>query len=325
MTREDMTIHRARSSDLDNFLETVPKLLAAHREVVDETALRTGLAVAGLLDLAVEADELPDSLTWLAAAVEKVAQTSPSIAYALACRFVAWRATRTLGAVEIPTDLTSGVATRGGEVVAPLLFDPGHVLVLDQEARRGALVEFDSASATATSRSGLRDARLARIARSSAGRELAPEAADQALRELRVLTAAAAAGTAAAAADASEAYALERHQFGTNIASFAGLRAILVEMRRQVDETRALIAGALDAPTDSALAAEALATGGRAAVNVSIDAIQVHGGYGYIEEYPVAGLLRDALSLRARAGGRRAAVAAVATGRLGDPTHGVRT
>ena len=39
--------------------------------------------------------------------------------------------------------------------------------------------------------------------------------------------------------------------------------------------------------------------------DVALDAIQVHGGYGYIEEYPVAAMLRDAISLRARSSARR--------------------
>ena len=50
---------------------------------------------------------------------------------------------------------------------------------------------------------------------------------------------------------------------------------------------------------------------------ICIDAIQAHGGYGYIDEYPVAGLLRDAISLQARAGGRRLHVARVAERGLG--------
>jgi len=55
-----------------------------------------------------------------------------------------------------------------------------------------------------------------------------------------------------------------------------------------------------------------VATSGRTAVAVALDAIQVHGGYGYIEEYPVAAMLRDAISLRARSFARRDAVAALA-------------
>ena len=80
---------------------------------------------------------------------------------------------------------------------------------------------------------------------------------------------------------------------------------------------RALLDHALDTPGDPGAHLALAATAGRAAVDIAVDAIQVLGGYGCIEEYPVAGLLRDALSLRARGLPRRSGLAGMADVRLG--------
>ena len=113
----------------------------------------------------------------------------------------------------------------------------------------------------------------------------------------------------------SAAYAAERRQFGSALLSFAGMRAMLAEMQLRVSSVAALLDQALDTGA-TAGCLELAATAGRAAVDVAIDAIQVYGGYGYIDEYPVASLLRDAVSLRARTP-RRSSVARLAAARFG--------
>ena len=121
-------------------------------------------------------------------------------------------------------------------------------------------------------------------------------------------------GIAQRAIRATHAYVMERRQFGAPIGSFSGLRALVAEMDLQAAAVRAMLDAALanDEPTETISAAA-----GRAAVDISLAAVQAHGGYGYIDEYPLTALVRDAVSAQARAGGRRLHIARVAERSLG--------
>jgi alkylation response protein AidB-like acyl-CoA dehydrogenase len=108
--------------------------------------------------------------------------------------------------------------------------------------------------------------------------------------------AAVAAGIAGAAVDAASAYAAQRHQFGGPLAALPVIRASLTDqVQRTAALTHAVFAGA-----PGSLGAIAVA---RLACDVALEvadaALQVHGGYGYLREYRIERLLRDALSLRA--------------------------
>jgi alkylation response protein AidB-like acyl-CoA dehydrogenase len=138
---------------------------------------------------------------------------------------------------------------------------------------------------------------------------------DQAFGEWSVLVAAVTVGVAEGALRAAERYAAERSQFGAPIATFTGLRALLALMHERTASARALSLHAAAHAHGSADAAAALDAASRTAVDVCLDAVQVHGGYGYIDEYPIASRLRDAVSLRARARSREA-LATVAGSRL---------
>jgi len=94
-------------------------------------------------------------------------------------------------------------------------------------------------------------------------------------------------------------YAKERHQFGQPIASFQGLQFMLADMATQVEAARHLVflsATKVDekAPDLTKVAAMAKLFASDTAMRVTTDAVQVLGGYGYIQDYPVERMMRDA-------------------------------
>ena len=93
-------------------------------------------------------------------------------------------------------------------------------------------------------------------------------------------------------------YAKERKQFGHAIADFQAIQFKIAEMATQVEAARLLTwraASLRDAGREhTAESSMAKLFAGEAAVQIALDAIQIHGGYGYIKEYPVERYLRDA-------------------------------
>ena len=111
--------------------------------------------------------------------------------------------------------------------------------------------------------------------------------------------AAQAVGIAQGALDAAAAYARDRRQFGRPIGEFQMIQAMLADMDAATEAARQLLyaacvaidAGQADASRWSALCK---LVAGDAAMRVTTDAVQVLGGYGYIDEYPVERMMRDA-------------------------------
>ncbi len=105
-------------------------------------------------------------------------------------------------------------------------------------------------------------------------------------------------GIAQASLEASMKYAKERKQFGHSIADFQAVQFKIAEMATQVAAGRLLTwrAAALRDAGRETTAESSMAKlfAGEAAVHIALDAIQIHGGYGYIKEYPVERYLRDA-------------------------------
>jgi alkylation response protein AidB-like acyl-CoA dehydrogenase len=133
-------------------------------------------------------------------------------------------------------------------------------------------------------------------------------AVDHARALLHVGAAAVAAGIAEAAAQAALAYSRTRVQFGAPLTELPTVRSSLLT---QAASARTLLAAAVRAGTDRPeAAAAALAPALDVSIDVAAAAVQSHGGYGYMAEYPVEGLLRDAVSLRAAARATEAAGAA---------------
>ncbi|MGA7087080.1 MAG: acyl-CoA dehydrogenase family protein [Candidatus Dormiibacterota bacterium] len=106
-------------------------------------------------------------------------------------------------------------------------------------------------------------------------------------------------GIAAGALEQAVEYAQQRHQFGRAIAEFQGIQFMLADMATQVEAARALTHQACRAVDDrdpqmTMLAAMAKLAASDAAMKVTTDAVQVLGGYGYINEFPVERMMRDA-------------------------------
>jgi len=98
-------------------------------------------------------------------------------------------------------------------------------------------------------------------------------------------------------------YVRERHQFGKPIGSFQAVQHMLADMATQIEAARALtysVARHIDsgAKKFSKEAAMAKIFSTDMAMKVTIDAIQVFGGYGYMREYPVEKMMRDAKILQ---------------------------
>jgi alkylation response protein AidB-like acyl-CoA dehydrogenase len=109
-------------------------------------------------------------------------------------------------------------------------------------------------------------------------------------------------GVAQAALDLAVGYARQRRQFGQPIASFQGLQFMLADMATAVAAARALYLAAArrkDAGKpfgQQAAMAKLLATD--TAMRVTTDAVQVLGGYGYVEDFPAERLMREAKVLQ---------------------------
>ncbi|HNN05883.1 MAG TPA: acyl-CoA dehydrogenase family protein, partial [Leptospiraceae bacterium] len=106
-------------------------------------------------------------------------------------------------------------------------------------------------------------------------------------------------GVAQAALDYGARYAREREQFGQKISTFQAVQhmladmSIIVETGREITYRAARMSDAND-PNLAKYSAIAKAVTSEGAVKCALDAIQIHGGYGYTKEYPVEKLLRDA-------------------------------
>ncbi|HJP89779.1 MAG TPA: acyl-CoA dehydrogenase family protein [Candidatus Limnocylindrales bacterium] len=114
----------------------------------------------------------------------------------------------------------------------------------------------------------------------------------------RISIAALALGIAQGAYDAAVPYAQTREQFGKPIGSFQGVAFMIADMATEIEAARNLVwktAWLKDQGRDySLVAAQAKLFASEVSSRVTNAAIQVHGGYGYVTEYPVERYLRDA-------------------------------
>jgi short/branched chain acyl-CoA dehydrogenase len=114
----------------------------------------------------------------------------------------------------------------------------------------------------------------------------------------RIGVAAMGVGLAQGALDQALAYAKERRAFGKPISKFQAIQAKLADMATEIAAARLLTYQAAWLKDQrrpfSLVAAQAKLKTGRLAVKAADEAVQIHGGYGYIEEYPVCRFYRDA-------------------------------
>lgn len=110
-------------------------------------------------------------------------------------------------------------------------------------------------------------------------------------------------GLAQGAIDEAVAYARERHQFGKPIISFQAIQHMLADMDTHTEAARALVyavARFIDTNPKDVSKASAMSKlfSSDVAMKVTIDALQVMGGYGYMREYPLEKMMRDAKILQ---------------------------
>jgi hypothetical protein len=113
----------------------------------------------------------------------------------------------------------------------------------------------------------------------------------------RIGIAALAVGLAQGAYEAARSYAFERHQFGQPIGAFQSIRAKLVEAATRIEGARLLTyraASMKDEGRRTTLeAAMAKLHSSETAVRVAEDGVQIHGGYGFVKDYPAEKYFRD--------------------------------
>jgi butyryl-CoA dehydrogenase len=110
-------------------------------------------------------------------------------------------------------------------------------------------------------------------------------------------------GVAQGAFEVASKYAKERYQFGQPVISFQAVQHLLADMATQIEAARSLVysvakyidSGAKDISKESAMA-KLFATD--VAMRVTVDAVQVMGGAGYMKDYPVEKMMRDAKILQ---------------------------
>ncbi|WP_266866286.1 acyl-CoA dehydrogenase [Streptomyces prunicolor] len=119
------------------------------------------------------------------------------------------------------------------------------------------------------------------------------------LDHTRITIAAQALGIAQGALDYAKGYVKERKQFGKPIADFQGIQFMLADMAMKIEAARALTYQAAAASergdknlTFQGAAAKCFASD--VAMEVTVDAVQLLGGYGYTRDYPVERMMRDA-------------------------------
>lgn len=120
-----------------------------------------------------------------------------------------------------------------------------------------------------------------------------------ALMRSRLHIAAHALGIASGALDETLRYTGEREQFGQPVARFQMVRGLVADMAIRVEGARSTLYRAIAAyeagePQARLLASVAKVMCSDAAMAVTTDAVQLHGGYGYLEDYPVERMMRDA-------------------------------
>ena len=137
-----------------------------------------------------------------------------------------------------------------------------------------------------------------RVGREGEGFRIAMNTLDSA----RPFVGAVSVGIAQAALDCAVKYAKERRQFGQPIASFQMVQGMLADMAMKVETARLMVQKACwmrdQGMEFSKEAAMAKCYAADTAMQVTTDAVQVMGGYGYTKEYPVEKMMRDAKSMQ---------------------------
>jgi alkylation response protein AidB-like acyl-CoA dehydrogenase len=113
----------------------------------------------------------------------------------------------------------------------------------------------------------------------------------------RIGIAALSVGLAQGALDASVKYAKDRHQFGKPLSDFQAIQFKLADMATEIEAARLLTRKAaflkMQGENYTLEAAQAKYFASEVATRAANEAVQIHGGYGFIKEYPVEKFYRD--------------------------------
>jgi alkylation response protein AidB-like acyl-CoA dehydrogenase len=207
------------------------------------------------------------------------------------------------GALTIDGDRVSG------KIIAPALAVASHVLVAS--GGRLVLVPTDGARRDAITPSGWRAARWATATfEHHKGFVLEGGSVEQVLAWARTSLAARAVGVAVAAMEHAEKYGKERVQFGQPIGTFESLIRLRDDALTTAAAARLLALHAAwlvdqNDPKAFDTASRARVIAGDCVARATIDAVQIFGGYGFVNDYPVEKLMRDARAFEALLGDER--------------------
>ncbi|HJW21419.1 MAG TPA: acyl-CoA dehydrogenase family protein, partial [Candidatus Limnocylindrales bacterium] len=137
--------------------------------------------------------------------------------------------------------------------------------------------------------------------------------------------AAQAVGIAQGALEVATAYARDRKQFGQRIGEFQMIQALLADMDARIEAARQLTYKACveveaGAPDASRWASMCKLVAGDMAMAVTTDAVQVLGGYGYTDDFPVERMMRDAKITQLYEGTQQVQRLVIARALLGKPS-----
>ena len=195
------------------------------------------------------------------------------------------------------------VGTASCFVVKASLSDGGQGLFLVQRDAPGF------AAVASSEELGFRSANLGSLSFEKTSAALLTKVdADVAAVHARVQLAlgAVAVGLGHAATEVGQRYALDRKQFGKPIATFQAIQFKLVDMRTEVEAGRLLTWQAANNPDAPGAVAMARLFAGGAALRAANECLQIHGGYGFTEEFPAERLYRDAQIVKILAGSSQA-------------------
>lgn len=264
--------------------------------------------------------------------VERLAEASAAVGWRVGVRQAALAAISASGRhgtlASPPPALIDGAAYAwvdkngliAGEIPRAVGIDEDTMLVILAKADSGREVALLCGAGTGSigprsKRCGLRGVTTAALALDGVVSDaILGEAAARAARRHRdLILGACSVGVARRAVTLSGAYLRERRQFGRPLSHFGALRRMLSDCAARVAAASSLLHAAAVRPAGSPESAlQAARVSSEAAVAVADDAIQVHGGYGYVQEYVPERLLRDAITLRALAGAHAHAASAEA-------------
>lgn len=214
----------------------------------------------------------------------------------------------------VPFIAARGIAVNSpitGKIIAPGLAAASHALLLADG--KLVLVELAKAKVTPITPSGWRAAQWATVVFENTDAEIVtddPAHGEEVLAWARASLAARAVGVAVAAMEHADAYGKERVQFGQPIGRFEALIRLRDDALTTAAAARLLAlhaAWSLDRTLPDAhdTASRARVIAGDCVTRATIDAVQIFGGYGFVNDYPVEKLMRDARAFEALHGDER--------------------